>query len=83
VLPEMAMKTNVTLKLDVDLLREARVIAAEEGCSLSALLAERLESLVCERKAFSRARQRALARLREGLDLRWTPPLSRDELHER
>ena len=25
------MKTNVTLKLDADLLREARVVAAEEG----------------------------------------------------
>ena len=31
------MKTNVTLKLDADLLREARVVAAEEGRSISAL----------------------------------------------
>ena len=36
-----AMKTNVTLKLDADLLREARVVAAEEGRSISALLAAR------------------------------------------
>jgi hypothetical protein len=78
-----AVKTNVTLKLDADLLREARVIAAAEGRSVSALLAERLEALVRERKAFDRARRRALARLREGLDLRWTRPGSRDELHER
>ena len=77
------MKTNVTLKLDADLLREARVVAAEEGRSISALLTDRLEALVRERKAFDRARRRALARLREGLDLRWTPPKSRDELHER
>ncbi len=77
------MKTNVTLKLDADLLREARVIAAEEGRSVSALLTERLESIVRERKTFDRARRRALARLREGLDLQWTPPRSRDELHER
>jgi hypothetical protein len=77
------MKTNVTLKLDSDLLREARVIAAEEGRSVSALVTDRLESLVRERKAFERARRRALARLRKGLDLRWTPPASRHELHER
>ena len=77
------MKTNVTLKLDADLLREARVIAAEEGRSVSALLADRLESIVRERKAFERARRRALARLREGIDLRWTPSRTRDELHER
>jgi len=77
------MKTNVTLKVDSDLLREARVLAAEEGRSISALLADRLESLVRERKSFERARRRALARLREGIDLRWTPPRSRDEVHER
>ena len=77
------MKTNVTLKLDSALLREARVLAAEEGRSMSALLTDRLESLIRERKAFDKARRRALARLREGLDLQWTPPMSRDELHER
>ena len=38
------MKTNVTLKLDADLLREARVVAAEEGRSISALLTDRLEA---------------------------------------
>lgn len=77
------MKTNVTLKLDTDLLREARVIAAEEGLSVSALLADRLEAIVRERKTFERARRRALARLRTGIDLRWTPSRTRDELHER
>lgn len=77
------MKTNVTLKIDGKLLREARVMAAEEGRSLSALLSERLEAAVRERKGFERARRRALALLREGLDLGWTPPKTRDELHER
>jgi hypothetical protein len=77
------MKANVTVKLDADLLREVRVVAAEEGRSISALLADRLEVIVRERKAFDRARRRALARLRDGLDLQWTPPASRDELHER
>lgn len=77
------MKTNVTLKLDADLLREARVVAAEEGRSLSALLSDRLEAAVRDRKAFDQARRRALARLRAGYDLRWTRPHSRDELHER
>jgi predicted transcriptional regulator len=77
------MKTNITLKLDSDLLREVRILAAEEDTSISALLAARLEQIVRERKTYDRARKRALARLREGLDLKWTPPGSRDELHER
>lgn len=77
------MKANITLKLDAALLREIRVLAAEEGTSISALLAARLEQIVRERKTYERARRRALARLREGLDLQWTPPSSREELHER
>jgi Family of unknown function (DUF6364) len=77
------MKTNVTLKLDAGLLREAEEIAAEEGRSVSALVADRLQALVGERKAFERARRRALARLKTGLDLQWTPVHSRNELHER
>jgi len=79
----LSMKRNVTLKLDADLLKEARVLAAEEGRSISALLTDRLEAIVRERKAFEKARRRALARLRQGLDLQWTPAKSRDELHER
>jgi len=77
------MKSNITLKLESALIRDARILAAEEGTSISALLAARLEQIVRERKTYDRARRRALARLREGLDLHWTPPRSRDELHER
>jgi hypothetical protein len=77
------MKANITLKLDTALLREARILAAEEGTSISALLATRLEEIVRERKTYEGVRKRALARLREGHDLEWTPPRSRDELHER
>ena len=77
------MKTNITLKLDAALLREAKVLAAENGTSISALVTSRLEQVVRERKAFSRARRRALSRLREGMNLNWSPPGSRDELHER
>ncbi len=77
------MKANITLKLDADLLRQIRVMAAEEGTSISALLAARLEEILKQRKTFERSRKRALARLREGMELNWTPPDSRDELHER
>jgi len=77
-----AMKANITLKLDSRLLREARILAAAEGTSVSALLAARLEEVVRHRKTYERARKRALARLRRGHDLQWTPSRSRDELHE-
>jgi hypothetical protein len=77
------MKANITLKIEADLLRQARILAAEEGTSISALLSDRLATAVLERKGYNQARRRALARLRKGFDLKWTPPRSRDELHER
>jgi len=76
------MKTNITLKLDKALLREARALAEERGVSVSALSGY-LEQVVGARNDYARARKRALARLRKGLDLRWTSPRSRGELYER
>jgi hypothetical protein len=77
------MKRNVTLKLDEALLKEGRVLAAEQRSSISRMLAEKLEEAVRERSGYDRARKRALARLRVGMDLGWMRPGSRDELHER
>lgn len=36
-----------------------------------------------QRRSFTSAKRRALARLGKGLDLQWTPPASRDALHDR
>ena len=77
------MKQNVILKLDVEILKEARVLAAERGSSVSRMLAEKLEELVTEAKRYEKARRRAISRLRTGFDLGWKRPNSRDELHER
>ena len=40
------MKTNVTLKMDVELLREARILAAKQGTSISRMLSETLEEML-------------------------------------
>jgi hypothetical protein len=79
----MTTKSNVTLSVEADLLREAKVLAAQRGTSVSRLLADELEKLVRQDKAYETAKRRALARLEEGYDLGWTAPASRDELHER
>lgn len=77
------MKLNITLRLDAALLRDILLLAEEEGTSVGALLTAQLEQIVGQRKMYERARKRALTRLREGFDLRWTPARSRDKLHER
>jgi hypothetical protein len=61
---EWTMKTNVTLKRDSELLREAKVLAVEEGRSTSALLTEQLEALVRERKEYDHARRRTSRTMR-------------------
>lgn len=77
------MKTNITLSVDANLVRDAKILAARQGTSVSRLMAEQLESLVRMDRQYDSARQRSLARLDRGFDLGWTPPASRDELHER
>jgi len=75
------MKTNITLKLNAPLVREIRILAAEGGTSISAMLAACLEQIVRKRKGYDRARWRALARLREGMHLGWRRPRARGHLY--
>ena len=79
----MAKKTNITLKLDADLLRAVKVAAAEKGTSISAVMTEKLEEFVKEKGDYERAMKRAIARMKKGWALGWQKPKSRDELHER
>lgn len=77
------MKSNITLKLDAKLLREAKIVAAQRGTSVSRLLTRQLEEVIRKDKAYEAAKRRALTRLQKGYNLRWRPPATRDELHER
>ncbi len=75
--------TNITVKVDSDLAKEAKVLAARRGTSLSRLVAEQLKALVQGDQAYVAARRRALRRLKRGYDLDWERPESRDMLHDR
>jgi len=77
------MKSNITLKVDSDLVREAKVLAAQSGISVSRMLAEHLEELIRRERAYDASRRRALNRLDRGFDLGWAPTEDRGELHER
>jgi len=77
------MKTKITIRLEADLLREIRELAADEGTTISAMVAIHLRQLVGERKVYRRARKRAMARLCRGMNLGWTPARFRSEVHER
>ena len=74
---------NITLRVDDDLVREAKILAARRGTSVSRLIAEELEQLVRSERHYEAARARALGRLADATDLEWTAPQSRAELHDR
>ena len=80
---DMEKATNITVKVEAALAREAKVLAARRGTSLSRLVAEQLESLVYDDQAFAAARRRALRRLKRGYDLGWEQPDDRAALYER
>lgn len=76
---------NVKLSLPRDLVRKARDVASERGVSLSVLVGSYLEGVVAPEPTYEQARDRAIARMRQGLPMgvRERPALTRDELHER
>lgn len=79
----MGAPRNITLTIDEDVLREARVLAAQEGLSVSALLRRELVSLVERQRGYAKAKDSALRRLARGQSLGVGTPWSREELHDR
>ncbi len=76
------MNQNITLSLDRDLLRKARVLAAERGTSVSKLLGEELARMASSAERYALAKEQALHDLEQGLRLGGRPA-RRDALHER
>jgi hypothetical protein len=77
------MKQNVTVSLERQTLRKAKILAAKRGTSISGLLAEQIEVLVGDEEAYEHAERQALALLDQGFHMGGVTRASRDELHER
>jgi hypothetical protein len=77
------MTRNITLSLDDEILQDARVLAAQDGVSVSAFLRRELARLVEDQRGYSKARESALRRLTRGQSLGAGALPRRDELHDR
>lgn len=77
------MKQNITISLDRELIRQARIIAAQRGTSVSKLLASELARAIEDAHTYDRARRQALATLEKGFHMGGQPLPPRDELHDR
>ena len=60
---------NITLKLPAATIRQAKIVAAGRGASISALVAKKIEELVGEDATYQAARRRALHWLERGWHL--------------
>ncbi|MGH2441807.1 MAG: hypothetical protein ACRDFX_01420 [Chloroflexota bacterium] len=79
----MADKRNLTIQLDAEIIRKARVLAVEQSMSVSGLVARELERLVGEEDRYRSACRHALADLEKGFHLGGGLLPKRDELYER
>ena len=79
----MNKKTNITLKLDRELLRAVKIAAAKRGTSISAYASESIAEALKRDDSYEQSMKRAIALMKEGVNLGWKKPKSRDELHER
>ena len=76
-------KQNLTISLDKQTIRKAKIVAARRSTSISGLLAHQIEILVGEEEAYERAERQAMTLLDQGSHLGGVIRVSRDELHER
>ena len=76
-------KRNITITLDENLARWARIKAAENDTSVSRLLADQLEKQMARDSEYERAKERFLSTSGKRLRSQNTPYPQRDTLHER
>jgi hypothetical protein len=80
-------KRNITLSLQDDLIKRARIMAAQRDTSITALVAELLEDAAAKREAgetYEEAMAALLADMRRGYDFAMDQNRpTRDEAHER
>lgn len=76
-------KQNLTVRLERETIRKAKILAAKRSTSISGLLARQIEVLIGEEEAYENAKRQALSFLDKGFDLGGEIRASRDELHER
>lgn len=77
------MKQNITLSLDKDLIRKAKVISAKRRSSISNMLSQELQRIIESAEKYEVAKRKAISDLRTGYHLGGIITASREELHER
>lgn len=79
----MNSKKRVTVSLDQQTLAKAKALAVRRSTSISALLADLIETLAADDDAYKVAERKARVLMERGFHMGARRRLTRDELHDR
>ena len=77
------MKQNITISLEKELIKKAKILAALKETSVTRLLSEELKQLIQKEEQYQQAKKKALTLLNSGFHLGGKIKATREELHAR
>jgi len=77
------MKQNITLSINKDLIRKAKILAAQKQTSISGMLSQELQKIIDDSEEYELFKRKALTNINQGFHLGGKITVSRQELHER
>lgn len=77
------MKQNITLSINKDLIRKAKILAAQKQTSISGMLSQELQKIIDDSEEYELFKRKALININQGFHLGGKIAVSREEFHER
>ncbi len=77
------MKQNITLSINKDLIRKAKILAAQKQTSISGMLSQELQKILDDSEKYELLKRKALINIKQGFHLGGKIAVARQELHER
>lgn len=77
------MKQNITLSINKELIRKAKILAAQKQTSISGMLSQELQKIIGDAEEYELYKRKALINIKQGFHLGGKIRVSREDLHER
>ena len=77
------MKQNITIRVEKDLIKRGKVIAAHRQTSLTRLLSDFLKQVIEKEEFYEQSKRKALKILNKGFRMGGRIACSREQFHER
>ncbi len=77
------MKQNITLSINKDLIKKAKILAAQKQTSISGMLSQELQKILDDSEKYELLKRKALININQGFHLGGKIAVARQELHER